>query len=247
MRIVVIGGTGVAGSAVMRQGQRRKHEMTAVSRASGVDVLRGTGLEEAMATADAVIDVSSIRTLSQRRATQFFRTAMTNILATATHVELPHLVRLSIIGVDQNPRGFYAGQLALEQMCGDSAVPSTVLRAAQFHEFAAQTLQRGAVGPLVLAPRARVQPIAAKEVGARLIELAENGPQGRVRDLAGPREEELGEMARDYARRTGRGGPVVSVSLPMAMMRGMRQGLNLPGSHADLGVQTFAEWLRELP
>jgi hypothetical protein len=33
------------------------------------------------------------------------------------------------------------------------------------------------------------------------------------------------------------------MAIPGAQMKGMREGLNLPGPGAVLGTQTFAEWL----
>lgn len=72
---------------------------------------------------------------------------------------------LSIVGVDRNPHGYYAGKLAQERALGGSGAPATIVRATQFHEFAGQIAERARIGPLPLAPRARVQPIAAAEVG----------------------------------------------------------------------------------
>lgn len=245
MDIMVLGGTGTAGAAVVRAARDRGHQVVAASRRTGVDVLTGAGLDEACAAAEAVIDVSSILTLSGAKAIKFFTTASNNILGAAERAGTGQVVRLSIIGVDRNPHGFYAGQHVMEQIYRASAVPSTVLRASQFHEFAAQTLQRSSLGPVSLVPRARVQPVAVREVADRLVRIAESGPLGRVRDLAGPVEEDLAEMVRSYARRISRKGLILPARLPGAMMRGMAAGLQLPGPDAQQGRQTFGEWLAE--
>ena len=50
-------------------------------------------------------------------------------------------------------------------------------------------------------------------------------------------------MVKSYARANGHGGWIPSVSIPTAQMKGMRAGYALPGADADLGRQTFAEWL----
>jgi hypothetical protein len=76
-----------------------------------------------------------------------------------------------------------------------------------------------------------------------LAELAAGGAQGRVRDLAGPREEQLADMVRAFARRTGYRGWIPALNVPGSQMSGMRAGKALPGADADLGRQTFAEWL----
>ena len=243
MRITVVGGTGTAGRAVTRAGQVRGHHVNPISRSTGADVLTGQGLLEAFAGAEVVVDTSSIPTLSGPTSVKFFTAASQNVLAAARQAGVEHVVRLSIIGVDRNPHGFYAGQLAMEKIYDDAPGPTTVLRAAQFHEFAAQTLMRSSFGPLGLAPRARVQPVSGQEVGQRVVEIAEGAAQGRAADLAGPREEDLAEMIRRYAHRAGLRRLIVPVRLPTAMMRGMAAGLQLPDAQAQLGSQTFAEWL----
>ncbi|EED6098067.1 NAD(P)H-binding protein, partial [Salmonella enterica subsp. enterica serovar Typhimurium] len=94
------------------------------------------------------------------------------LVCAAADAGVPHVVLLSIVGVDRIPYDYYAGKVAQEKVVQASAVPWTILRATQFHEFAAQMFDRARLGPLHLAPRARTQPIAAQEVGARLAQLA---------------------------------------------------------------------------
>ncbi|TXN28949.1 hypothetical protein [Lacisediminihabitans profunda] len=89
----------------------------------------------------------------------------------------------------------------------------------------------------------RTQPIAAREVANRLIELAEGSAVGRSRDLAGPQAEHLIELARAYADAAGLPGTIVSIPLPGVMGTAMRTGALLPDSTAQTGIATFAEWL----
>lgn len=246
MRIAVAGGTGVVGSHVVEAVRADGHDAVVLSRGTGVDLTTGAGLDAALDGVDAVIDTANVSTLSADAATRFFETATGNLVAAAARARVPHVVLLSIVGIDRMPYDYYAGKLAQERVVEAASVPWTILRATQFHEFAAQLFDRAKVGPLHVAPRARVQPVAAGEVGAHLARLAAGAPQGRAADLAGPREERLDDMVKAYARRTGHGGWIPSVSLPGAQMRGMRAGLALPGGGAVLGFQPFAEWLTEL-
>lgn len=245
MRVAVAGGTGVVGSRVVEALRADGHDAVALSRRTGVDLTTGEGLDAAVEGVDAVVDTSNVSTLSADAAIRFFQTATGNLVAAAARAGVPHLVLLSIVGIDRMPHDYYAGKLAQERVVEASQVPWTILRATQFHEFAGQLFDRAKLGPLHLAPRARVQPIAARDVGAHLATLATGAPQGRAADLAGPREEAMDQMVKAYARRTGHRGWVPSVSLPGAQMKAMRAGLALPGSDAVLTTQTFAEWLRE--
>lgn len=246
LTIAVAGGTGVVGRHVADAVREAGHRAVVLSRSTGVDLTTGAGLDAALASVDAVIDTANITTLSAAEATRFFSAATGNLVTAAAQVGVGHVVLLSIVGVDRMPYDYYAGKVAQERLVEASPVPWTILRATQFHEFAGQLFERAKLGPLHVAPRARVQPIAAREVGQRLAALAAGPAQGRVADLAGPREERLDGMVKAYARRTGHRGWIPSVSLPGAQMKGMRAGYALPGPGATLGTQTFAEWLAEL-
>jgi len=246
MRIAVAGGTGVVGSHVVEAVRTDGHDPVVLSRATGVDLTTGAGLDAALDGVDAVIDTANITTLSADAATRFFQTATGNLVAAAGRAGVRHLVLLSIVGIDRMPHDYYAGKLAQERVVEAASLPWTILRATQFHEFAGQLFDRAKLGPLHVAPRARVQPIAAREVGAHVAALAADAPRGRAADLAGPREERLDEMVKAYARRTGRRGWIPAMSLPGAQMKGMRAGLALPGEGAVLGTQTFADWLDAL-
>lgn len=247
MRIAVAGGTGVVGSRTVSAVRAAGHDAIVLSRSTGVDLTTGQGLDAALEGIDAVVDTANVSTLSAETATRFFQAATGNLIAAAARAEVPHVVLLSIVGIDRMPHDYYAGKLAQEHVVEAGAVPWTILRATQFHEFAAQLYDRAKLGPLHVAPRARVQPVAAREVGEHLASLAAGAPQGRAADLAGPREEHLDEMVKAYARHTGHGGWIPSVSLPGPQMKAMRAGLALPGVRAVRGHQTFAEWLSELP
>lgn len=246
MRIAVAGGTGVVGSRAVEALRADGHDPVVLSRRTGVDLTTGAGLDAALDGVDAVIDVANVTTVSAGVATRFFEAATGNLVAAAARAGVAHVVLLSIVGIDRIPHDYLAGKLAQERVVETGTLPWTILRATQFHEFAGQVFDRAKLGPLHVAPRGRVQPVAAREVGAHLAALAAGAPQGRAADLAGPREERLDEMIKAYARRTGHGGWVPSVSLPGGQMKGMRQGLGLPGPGAVLGTQTFAEWLAEL-
>ncbi|MFD4960326.1 SDR family oxidoreductase [Microbacterium sp. NPDC058389] len=243
MKIAVAGGTGVVGRHVVDAARSDGHEIVVLSRAAGIDLLTGAGLEAALDGVEAVVDTANVETLSAKKATDFFERATGTLVAGAVRAGVRHLVVLSIVGIDRMPYDYYAGKVAQERVAEASPVPWTILRATQFHEFAGQMFARGKVGPLHVAPRARVQPVAAREVGRHLATLAGGVPQGRAADLAGPREERLDDMIKAYATHIGHRGWIPSVSLPGAQLKAMRDGRALPGAGATLGVQTFAEWL----
>lgn len=244
MRIVIAGATGNVGKHVVNEGRRRGHAIVALSRRSGQDVTTGRGLAEAMAGADAVIDVSSQMIMNTKKAVAFFTDATSNLLAAERAAGVGHHVALSIVGIDGLDTGYNAGKLAQERLVSASEVPWTLQRATQFHEFAGQAVAQGTIGPVALVPKMLLKPVAAREVAERLLDLAEAGPAGRVRDLVGPREETLIGMVRQTFAHDGIKHWPISAVLPGKYWRAARTGTLRGTSDSIAGRLTFDQWLQ---
>ena len=139
--------------------------------------------------------------------------------------------------------GYYQGKLRQEEVLQESPVPVSILRAAQFHEFPGQYLAT-MPGPVVIVPRWRAQPVAAREVGAALASIAAGDPVA-MSELAGPREEIMADMIRQVVRARGDRRLVVSVRVPGAAGKAMAAGGGLPAGPGLRGTQTFAGWVIE--
>ena len=59
MRITVVGASGLIGTKVVALLSADGHEVMAASRSSGVDVVSGAGLTDALTGADALVDVTN--------------------------------------------------------------------------------------------------------------------------------------------------------------------------------------------
>ncbi|WP_084040219.1 SDR family oxidoreductase [Demequina sp. NBRC 110053] len=243
MRIAVAGVTGLLGSMVAEQARSRGHEVVPMARSLGVDVVTGEGLEDALVGVTAVVDVTNVGTMKADASVAFFEQATRTLLAAEQRAGVERHVALSIVGVERAPYDYYAGKRAQEQAIEAGGVPWTILRATQFHEFAAQVYAMAKAGPLHLAPKMRTQPIAGREVASRLVDLAESPALGGYVELAGPREESLNDMVRAWARASGHRGWMPSVGLPGPLGKAQRDGALLPDAGAEIGSETFAEWL----
>ncbi|OAN42764.1 SDR family oxidoreductase [Microbacterium sp. H83] len=242
MRIVVAGGTGLVGRHTVEAARERGHDVTVLARSRGADVLTGSGLTDAVAGADALIDVTNITTLSATTATEFFETATRNMLAAEEKAGVAHHVALSIVGIDGIDASYYAGKLAQERMVAASAVPSTIARAGQFHEFAGQLLAQQH-GSIAVMPTLLMRPVAAREVGEHLVRVAEAGPVGRAQDIVGPRDEILVDVARRQVAADGIRRAVLQLRLPGAYGRGLASGSLRGTPDALQGELTFDDWL----
>jgi uncharacterized protein YbjT (DUF2867 family) len=242
--IAVAGATGVLGRHVVEIARLRGHDVVTLALSTGVDLVAGTGLDGVLDGVDAVLDVTSVQAQSARASKEFFRSVTSNLLAAEKLAGVRHHLAPSIVGVDKAPYGYYAGKLLQERLISEGEVPWTLQRATQFHEFAGQVVERLRRGPVVITPRMRCQPVAAREVAERLIKLVEAGPSGRVPDFGGPREEQMVDMVREYKAAVGAKGWVLPVPFPGALGRALRDGSLIPAPGADHGTQTFADWLR---
>jgi uncharacterized protein YbjT (DUF2867 family) len=242
MRIAVAGGTGLVGSLVVRIAEADGHDVVVLARSRGVDLLSGDGLEEALAGVEGVVDVTNIETLSRAASVEFFSATTRNLLDAELRAGIRHHVVLSIVGVDRVGLGYYVGKRAQEQLVADGRVPWTILRATQFHEFAAQMLDR-VPGPVAVLPRQRNQPVAAREVARALVDHVTGPPAGFAPELAGPQEENLADMARRLLTRRGSKRRVLALRLPVKGSGAMAGGGLLPAADGPRGVQTYQQWL----
>ena len=243
MRLVIAGATGTVGQHVVEAARARGHETVTLSRASGQDLVSGAGLAAAMAGAHAVIDVSSTRTTSAAKATAFFTAVTRNLQRAESEAGVGHHVGLSIVGIDELDAGYWRGKLAHEHAIREGAVAWSLLRASQFHEFAEQIVQRASLGPVVAVPKMLMRPVAAREVGARLVDIAEGPPAGRVTDLIGPGDEVLIDMVRRMFAFDGVTRHCVPLALPGRVWRGAASGALRGNRDADRGNIGFNEWL----
>lgn len=241
MRVAVAGGTGTTGRHVVEALAAGGHEPVVLARSRGVDVVAGTGLDEALASVDVLIDVTNVQSTRRKVSVGFFEAAGRRLLAAGEKAGVRHHVALSIIGIDRVDYSYYAGKRRQEELLAAGGVPWTVLRATQFHEFAEQMLALR--GPVAVAPRMLSRPVAVTEVAAELVRLAVAPPQGMAPELAGPREEQMVDMVRRLARAGGGRRLVLPLRLPGAAGRAMTDGALLPTADGPRGRITFDQWL----
>jgi uncharacterized protein YbjT (DUF2867 family) len=155
----------------------------------------------------------------------------------------PHLVYVSIVGIDRVPYRDYRAKLQAERLIQGSGPPWTILRATQFHQLVLLVASGLARLPVVPVPAATsFQPIDAAEVAHRLAGLAVGPPAGRVPDLGGPEVRAAADLLRAYLQATGRRRPVLAVRLAGAVFAGYRHGGHLVPDRA-VGRRTWEQFL----
>ncbi|MFF1381058.1 SDR family oxidoreductase [Streptomyces sp. NPDC058308] len=246
------GATGRLGRHVVDVLAERGYQIVPMSRATGVDIITGEGLAEALTGVDVILDVAAWHDSDQEAATEFFRTATRNLHEAGRSAGAGLVVAASIIGNDKATAGFVASQQVHEEGHLSGPLPARILRAAQFHEFVGQLLdwRRGDVAHVPALP---TQLVACRTVAETLVDLATDpepparpDPGTPIPEIAGPRRETMAEAAQLLGAR--RGVKVVAVDgsgLPDAEIAAA--GAFLPGPHAELAGPTFREWLDTQP
>ncbi|TDD53990.1 SDR family oxidoreductase [Saccharopolyspora elongata] len=244
--ILVTGGTGTLGRAVVRQLLDAGHEVRVLSRGSRPanvqhgwatgDLRTGAGIDAATSDVDAIVHCATTLGRKDVAATQC-------LIDAARRNGDPHLVYISIVGVDRVPIPYYRAKLEAEERVTNSGLPWTILRTTQFHDLIARITSAQRRSPVVATlAGVNFQPIDVRDVAERLAELAAGSPAGRVADMGGPEVRSHRDLTRAYLDSTGRRRILLPVRLPVAAFDAYRRGGHLAPDNA-VGRITFDDFL----
>ena len=245
MKLTVIGARGLIGTKVVDLFTAQGHQVVATSRSTGVDVLTGEGLADALAGADVLIDVVNSPSFADDAVLQFFTTSTTNLVAAAKTAGVAHYVALSIVGADGLPdSGYMRAKVAQEKILVDAGIPYTIVRATQFHEFAEAITGSLVVGDEVRVPDGLIQLIASDEVVAEVVRVAVGSPLNGIVNIGGPDKFSFADMATAVLAKHGDDKTVVVD--PQATYFGTpvdEQHSLVTGDGAVLATIRFTDWL----
>jgi uncharacterized protein YbjT (DUF2867 family) len=245
VRVVVLGGAGLLGRALVSALMVRGVDVVGASRRSGVDLENGAGLADVLVGADAVVHAATSPMHPKRvdlRGTQRIVAAIRDARAST------HVVYVSIVGCDAIPYPYYRVKAACERELEESGVRATVVRATQFHPLIAGIAR--AARPLGVGLTVRgvaAQPCDAGWVASRVADVVTAAPPAgfaRSPDLGGP---ELLPFAAAVGLAAEHDGVRLRrlITLPAlgGVARAFAAGTNLPGPGAGTGGPGFGDWL----
>ncbi|MFV9633593.1 SDR family oxidoreductase [Mycobacterium neumannii] len=246
MKITVFGATGLIGSKVVSILTADGHEVVAAARSTGLDVLTGAGVAEAVAGADVVIDVTNSPSFEDDAVMDFFMRSTTNLVGAATAARVGHVVALSIVGADGLPEsGYLRAKVAQERIIKDSGLPFSIVRATQFHEFAEAITESLSSNGEVRAPDALIQPIAADEVAAEVARTAVATPSNGHVDIGGPDKMPFAELAGAVLAARGDERPVVVTTEATYFGTPLDERSLVTGDGAVIAATHFTDWLAQ--
>jgi len=246
MKVVVLGGTGLIGSKLVKTLGEHGHEAVAAAPKLGVNSITGEGLAHALKGASALVDVTNSPSWEDAAVLEFFETSTRNLLVSAEAAGVAHYVALSVVGTERlQESGFFRAKLAQENLIKASSQRYTIVRATQFFEFVKAIADFSTTGNETRLPSVFIQPMAADDVASALAKIVTGSPVNRTIEIAGPEKFQLDELARRAL--AAMRDPRKVISDPHARYYGIQvsERALLPESDARLGETRFEDWLAQ--
>src|SRR6478752_2210610 len=204
MKIIVIGGTGLIGTKVVKNLRDKGHEVVAASPSKGINSVTGEGLAQALVGAQVVVDVANAPSWEDKAVLEFFETSERNLAAAEAAADVGHHVALSVVGTERLlASGYFRAKMAQENLIKASSIPYTIVRATQFFEFVGGIAQSATEGQTVRLSPALLQPIVSDDVAAVMADVALAEPLNSTIDLAGPERIRMDELVRQFLSAKG--------------------------------------------
>jgi uncharacterized protein YbjT (DUF2867 family) len=245
-KIIVIGGTGLIGSKLVRKLRERGHEAIAAAPGTGINTVTGEGLDEALKGASIVVDVSNAPFREDAAVRKFFETSTRNLLSSEAAAGVRHHVALSVVGSERMPEsGYLRAKIDQENLIKASSIPYSIIRATQFFESVKTIADLATNGNYLHLPTALIQPIAADDVASALGRIAMGPPVHGTVEIGGPERFRLDDLVRQALAAWK--DPREVVTDPQGRYYGIavQERTLLPGDDAKAGKIRFKNWLAE--
>lgn len=222
--------------------------MVAASPSSGVDTVTGQGLDEALAAAKVVVDLSSSPSFEEAAAIDFFERSGRNLLAAEAAAGTAHHVALSVVGTERlRERGYFRAKWIQEELIRASGVPYSIVRSTQFFEFIGGIAEFGTIGQAVHLSPALFQPIAGDDVADAVTDVALAAPLGGTIEIAGPERAPIDELVGRFLKATGDPRTVIADARAGYFGIAVNDKSLTPGDAPRIGATRLDDWLRRLP
>ncbi|PZR23041.1 MAG: NmrA family transcriptional regulator [Citrobacter freundii] len=244
MKIVVIGGTGLIGSKVVSRLRQLGHDVVVGSPQTGVNTLTGEGLAKALADTDIVIDLANSPSFEDRAVMDFFEKSGKNLLAAGTNAGVKHHVALSVVGTDRlQQSAYFRAKQKQEELIVKSAIPYTIIHSTQFMEFLGGIVASAHEGDAIRLSNAKIQPIAADDVAAFVVEFLLGDPVNGIVEIGGPERFGLADLVRLYLSRKADKRDVITDETALYFGAHLDDLTLIPDNDAKTGRINFDTWM----
>ncbi|MDQ3954775.1 MAG: NAD(P)H-binding protein [Actinomycetota bacterium] len=265
MRVLVTGGTGKLGRALLPKLAQAGHDVVALSRrplaedipADNVrgDLSTGEGLDDAVRSCDVVVHAATggFGDRYSLRWAIFHQSAVDvggtrNLLNAAERARVSHFLFTSIVGIDRVPvlpaiYRYFKHKLIAEKLVLASSLPSTTVRLTQFHPLVNQTLEWQSRKPSpMFTPETAGQPIDPSDAADVVISCIGQETAHDVLEFGGPEVLTGREIVEAWCAQRGIQRKPRFFRPPGEMGRAMAEGA-LTCPHNVAGHITWGDWL----
>lgn len=247
MKIVVIGGSGLIGSRLVRKLREGGHQVLPAAPDTGVNTVTGQGLAQALAGAEVVVDVSNSPSFEDAAVLEFFKTSAANLLDAEAAAGVGHHVALSVVGTDRlSESGYFRAKIAQENLISNSSIPYSIVRATQFFEFIKRIADEATDGNTVRVAPVLFQPMAAEEVASAVGNIAVGRPVNGIFEVAGPQQFRLDELIRRLLSEDDDPRQVITDRHARYFGAQLGERTLLPGDGARLAQTRLDDWLGQI-
>jgi uncharacterized protein YbjT (DUF2867 family) len=244
MKIVIIGGSGLIGSKVVRRLLEQGNEAVPASPNTGVNTLTGEGLDGVLKGAAVVVDVSNSPSFEDAAVLNFFKTSTTNLLTAEAAAGVRHHVALSVVGTDRlSESGYMRAKIAQERLIEQSSIPYSIVHATQFFEFIKGIADAATVGATVRLAPVLIQPTAAEDVATEVAKVAVGAPINGIVEVSGPEQFRLDEIVRRYLAAGDDRRSVIADAHARYYGAELGERTLVPDNNANIGETRFEDWL----
>lgn len=253
IRTLLTGASGTLGSALRSRLVASGHVVRAASRSPPEEttgdiewvtlaLVEQVGIEAAVEDVDIVIHAA---TAPQGNTKAVDVEGTRRLLEAAETAGVKNFIYPSIVGIDDIPFTYYQHKRTAEIAVENSDVPTTIIRATQFHSFVAELL--GYVSKLPVWPlptQMQVQPVDVRDVADVIVDHATVTAAGRTEPIGGPEVRSVGHLARTYRATRELGRPIIRFPLPGGTAAAFRAG-HATCPEQRIGTITWRKWLAE--
>lgn len=243
MNIVVLGGRGVVGRHIVERLSADGHAVRAASRSTGVDIVSGQGLEDALSGADVVVDATNSTTFDTPETWDFFRRGTDNMLEAERRQGISHHVAISVVGTGRIANSVYFdGKHYQDTQLRQSGIPFSIVHATQFYEFLVAIVASADRDQVVEMSPAFIEPVAAADVAALIARVVASGPLNRSVEITGPERERMSDLIRRFVLDVEAPCDVRTVAKAPYFGAILEERTLLPRGDAQRGSTGFEAW-----
>ena len=264
MRILVTGGTGHLGRAIVGLLKAQGHQVRVLARTPGQDpavewihgdLATGRGITEAVSGTEVIVHAATFSPAARRgtiRPVDLVRSppevdigGTRQLLGAAGQAGVAHFLYVSIVGVRHARVPYSRLKAAAEDLVRQAGVPHSIVPSTQFYWLLDQMLGRMArLAVWPLPAKLPMQPADEGDFAAYVAECVADGPGGDQQPFGGPDIISLGEVAEQYQAARGLRRRILPLPLPGAAARAAG---DLTCPEGRRGTTTWAKWLSQHP